>query len=110
MSPLSVLDWMLARHRCRAGTAGDAAVLDTATIGLDRRRQADAFWWNGQSDHALAALTRGDDAGWKGLPRLVRGAGPGEAADDGRVLTVTRQVPALVALDGRGALLERIEP
>ena len=43
--------------------------------------------------------------------RLVRGAGAatGEAADDARVLTVTRQAPALIALDGAGTLLERIE-
>jgi hypothetical protein len=43
------------------------------------------------------------------VTRLVRGVGPGEAADDGRVLTVTRQAPSLVALDASGAVLERIE-
>jgi serine/threonine protein phosphatase 1 len=162
MSPLSVLDWMLARGlaatveayggnvedgriACRAGAkaiarwtvglrtaqmarAGHAELLNSlmraalsadgtmllSAAGVDATRpiddQADAFWWNGQSDRALdAALTNGGDAGWQGVTRLVRGAGPGEAADDGRVLTVTRQVPALVALDGAGTAVERIE-
>lgn len=162
MSPLSVLDWMLARGlaatvqayggtveegriACRGGAtaiarwtvslreaqtmrAGHAELLNSLTraalsadgttlltaAGVDATRpiddQADAFWWNGQSDRALdAALARGGDAGWTGLARLVRGAGPGEAADNVRVLTVTRDVPALVALDGAGVLLERIE-
>jgi hypothetical protein len=42
----------------------------------------------------------------------VRGTGPARnlAQDSGRVLTVTRNVPALVALDPDGAVLERIEP
>ena len=162
MSPLSVLDWMLARGlaatvetyggsveegriACRTGPkaiarwtvglrqaqmarAGHAELLNSlmraalsadgamllSAAGVDATRpideQADAFWWNGQSDHALAAaLAQGGDAGWQGVRRLVRGAGPGDAVDDGRVLTVTRQVPALVALDGAGAVLERIE-
>jgi len=165
MSPLSVLDWMLARGlattveayggnveegraACRSGPraiarwtidlrelqtarAGHSELLNSlmraalsangrvllSAAGVDPTRplddQADAFWWNGQSDQALeAALARGTDAGWPGLTRLVRGAGAatGEVADDGRVLTVTRQAPALIALDGAGALLERIEP
>ena len=162
MSPLSVLDWMLARGlaatveayggnvedgriACRAGPkaiarwtvglreaqmarAGHAELLNSlmraalsadgamllSAAGVDATRplddQADAFWWNGQSDRALdAALANGGDAGWQGVTRLVRGAGAGEAADDGRVLTVTRQAPALVALDGSGTVLERIE-
>lgn len=162
ISPLSVLDWMLAhglaatveaygvaveegRIACRGGARsiarwtvglreaqmarpGHAELLNSLTraalsadgttllsaAGVDATRpidkQADAFWWNGQSDRALdAALAQGGDAGWKGLTRLVRGAGSGEAADDGRVLTVTRGTPALVALDGAGTLLERIE-
>lgn len=162
MSPLSVLDWMLARGlaatvaayggnvedgriACRGGATaiarwtvglrraqmarpGHAELLNSLTraalsangavllsaAGVDATRpiddQADAFWWNSQSDGALvAALARGADAGWTGLTRLVRGAGSGESADDGRVLTVTRQAPALVALDGSGMLLERIE-
>jgi hypothetical protein len=162
MSPLEVLDWMLARGlvatveayggtaeagraACRAGPkaiarwtvslreaqmarAGHGELLNSlmraalsadgmtllSAAGVDATRpldeQADAFWWNGQSDRTLAAaLAHGVDAGWQGLTRLVRGAGPGEAADDGRVLTVTRERPALVALDGAGTLLERIE-
>ena len=162
MSPLSVLDWMLARGlaatieayggnvedgriACRTGPraiarwtvglrqaqmarAGHAELLNSrmraalsadgtmllSAAGVDATRpiddQADAFWWNGQSDRALAvALMQGGDAGWQGVTRPVRGTGPGEAADDGRVLTVTRQVPALVALDTAGAVLERIE-
>jgi serine/threonine protein phosphatase 1 len=162
LSPLSVLDWMLARGlaatvqayggnveqgriACRAGPTaivrwtlglreaqiarpGHAELLNSlmraalsadgtmllAAAGVDATRsiddQADAFWWNGQSDRALdAALTRGGDAGCQGVTRLVRGAGPGEATDDGRVLTVTRKVPALVALDSAGRLIERIE-
>ncbi|WP_421995487.1 hypothetical protein [Reyranella sp.] len=87
-----------------------------AAAGIDPRRpldeQADSFWWSGQSDAALAtALARGGDAGWDRLARLVRGAGsaPDEADDDGRVLTVTRQRPALVALDAAGRLIDRIE-
>lgn len=162
ISPLSVLDWMLARGlaatveaygvaveegriACRGGARsiarwtvglreaqmarpGHAELLNSLTraalsadgttllsaAGVDATRpideQADAFWWNGQSDRALdAALASSGDAGWAGLTRLVRGAGPGEAADDGRVLTVTRGTPALVALDGAGTLLERFE-
>jgi hypothetical protein len=162
MSPLSVLDWMLARGlaatvaayggnieegriACRAGPtaivrwtvglreaqvarAGHAELLNSlmraalsangalllSAAGVDATRpiddQADAFWWNGQSDSALAAaLERGAGAGWRSVTRLIRGTGPGEVADDGRVLTVTREVPALVALDVAGVLLERIE-
>ena len=50
-------------------------------------------------------------AGWEGLARLVRGTGAaaGEADDGSRVLTVSRNRPALVALDHDGKLLERIE-
>jgi serine/threonine protein phosphatase 1 len=163
MSPLSVLDWMLARGlaatveaydgtveegriACRAGPtaiarwtvglreaqmarAGHAELLNSlrraalsadgamllSAAGVDAARpiddQGDAFWWNGQSDSALtAALMNGGNAGWHRVTRLVRGSGSGEAVEDGRVLTVTRGVPALVALDGAGALLERIEP
>jgi hypothetical protein len=162
MSPLSVLDWMVARGlaatikayggnidegriACRGGATaiarwtvglreaqmarpGHAELLNSLTraalsasgamllsaAGVDATRpideQGDAFWWSGQSDRALdAALAQGGNAGWTGLERLVRGAGPGEAADDGRVLTVTRRAPALVALDSAGTLLERLE-
>jgi hypothetical protein len=98
----------------RAALSADGTMLLSAA-GVDATRpldkQADAFWWNGQSDRALdAALTHGGEAGWQGVTRLVRGAGPGAAADEGRVLTVTRGTPALVALDAAGAVLERIEP
>ena len=163
LSPLPVLDWMLARGlaatvaayggspeegrlACRHGPTaiarwttglreaqtarpGHAELLNSlmraalsvdgtmllSAAGVDASRpiddQADAFWWNGQSDRALdAALANGGEAGWRGVTRLVRGAGPGEAADHGRVLTVTRQTPALVALDATGTVLDRIEP
>jgi hypothetical protein len=99
----------------RAALNGEGTVLLSAA-GIDAARpldeQADAFWWNGASDAALdAALANGIDASWQRLARLVRGTGaaPGEAADDRRVLTVTRGGPALVVLDAAGALLERIE-
>ena len=95
----------------RAALSADGRMLLSAA-GVDAARpiddQADAFWWNGQSDRVLAAALDGGE-GWQGVTRLVRGAGSGEAADEGRVLTVTRETPALVALDGSGALLERIE-
>jgi serine/threonine protein phosphatase 1 len=100
----------------RAALSADGTLLLSAagidaTLPLDE--QADAFWWNGQSDEALeAALTTGAAAAWQGLVRLVRGAGAaaGETADDRRVLTVTRRKPNLVLLDATGALLERVEP
>jgi hypothetical protein len=169
MSPLAVLDWMLARGlaaaieayggrveegraACRNGPsaiarwtiglrelqaarAGHADLLNSlmraalsadgtvllSAAGADPTRpldeQADAFWWSSQDDAALeaaldVALARGAEAGWQGLVRLVRGAGSpaGETPEAGRVLTVTRDQPALVALDATGALLERIEP
>ena len=162
MSPLDVLDWMLAhglaativayggaieegRIACRGGPSwivrwtnglrarqaahpGHAELLNTlqrAATGADGRillsaagvdagrtidEQADAFWWNGQNDTALAAnLDR--EAAWQTVVRLVRGIGAaaGETDDAGRVLTVSRDRPALVALDGTGTLIERIE-
>jgi hypothetical protein len=164
MSPLGVLDWMLARGlgaliegyggqvdegriACRNGPlaiarwtvglrelqmarAGHSELLNSlmraalsadgsvllAAAGVDPGRplddQADAFWWNGQSDAALeTALANGAAAGWSGVTRLVRGVGAaaGESADDRRVLTVTRAKPALVALDDSGTLVERLE-
>ena len=104
----------------RAALSADGAVLLSAA-GADATRpleeQADAFWWSAQSDAALeAALGDGADAAWRGLARLVRGAGSpagngsDDAFDDGRVLTVTRGGPALVALAPTGTALERIEP
>jgi serine/threonine protein phosphatase 1 len=99
----------------RAAISADGAMLLSAA-GVDATRpmddQADAFWWNGQSDAALdAALARGAEAGWQAVTRLVRGAGAatGEADDDRRVLTVTRGRRALVAFDDTGTLLDRIE-
>ena len=165
MSPLGVLDWMLAhgldatiaayggsadegRIACRGGPTaiarwtgslrdlqaahhpGHGELLNTLTraavtgngrmvlsaAGVEASRpldeQADAFWWNGQTDAALeASLSRTATAGWEGVARLVRGTGAaaGEASDDSRVLTVSRHRPALVALDHDGRLLERIE-
>ena len=100
----------------RAALDADGTLLLSAA-GVDATRpldqQGDAFWWNGQSDAALdAALARGAGAGWFTVARLVRGSGPatGEEFDDGRVLTVARGRPAVVALGPSGEMLERIEP
>ncbi|MCA0303553.1 MAG: hypothetical protein LCH95_14210 [Proteobacteria bacterium] len=164
MSPLGVLDWMLAhglaaviaayggspdegRIACRGGPTtlarwtgglrdlqasrgGHSELLNTlsraavagegrlvlSAAGVEASRpldeQADAFWWNGQGDAALeAALANNATAGWERLARLVRGTGAaaGETDDAARVLTVTRDRPALVALTHDGTLLERIE-
>lgn len=106
----------------RAARSADGSVL-LAAAGVEAARpldeQRDAFWWNGQRDAALdAALARDagmDRAGadWQSLSRLVRGCGPARDEPDplgvGRVLTVSRDRPALVALGAQGALLERIE-
>lgn len=99
----------------RAALAADGRILLSAA-GVDATRpletQADAFWWNAQSDLVLeAALTGGTNEGWSAIARLVRGAGPsaGQGSDDIRVLTVRRDRPALVALGPAGAMLERIE-
>ena len=164
MSPLGVLDWMLAhglaaivaayggspeegRIACRGGptaiarwtsglrdlqahrpghsellntlsraavTGGGRLVLSAAGVEASRPldEQADAFWWNRQGDAALeTALGRNATAGWETLARLVRGTGAnaGETSDETRVLTVSRDRPALVGLDHDGKLLERIE-
>lgn len=100
----------------RAVLGANGATLLSAA-GIDATRpladQGDAFWWNGQGDAALDdALARGADDDWRDITRLVRGAGPvnGDTHDEGRVLTVTRDKPALVVLDAGGLLLERIEP
>lgn len=88
-----------------------------SAAGIDPMRsldsQTDAFWWNTSSDRALAAALAGNaDGDWRRVACLVRGSGP--AGDDsdggGRVLTVSRARPALVALDANGTVLERIEP
>lgn len=126
--PTAIVRWTVGLREAQIARAGHAELLNSlmraalsadgtmllSAAGVDATRpiddQADAFWWNGQSDRALdAALTRGGDAGWQRVTRLVRGAGPGEATDDGRVLTVTRERPALVAFDAAGTVLERIE-
>ena len=98
----------------RAALGADGTLLLSAA-GADATRpldeQGDAFWWSAQSDATLAAaLTHGAAAGWNAGARLVRGAGPSaDDRSDGRVLTVTRGRPAVVALDPAGAALERIE-
>jgi serine/threonine protein phosphatase 1 len=126
--PKAIARWTVGLRQAQMARAGHAELLNSlmraalsadgtmllSAAGVDATRpiddQADAFWWNGQTDRALdTALANGTNAGWQGVMRLVRGAGPGEATDEGRVLTVTRQAPALVALDASGAVLERIE-
>jgi serine/threonine protein phosphatase 1 len=99
----------------RAAVSVDGALVFSAA-GIDPARpiseQADAFWWSAQADAALdAGLEGAADSGWPAIARLVRGAGPAsnEALEDGRVLTVTREVPALVALDCAGTVRDRIE-
>lgn len=99
----------------RAALSAEGAVV-FAAAGVDPTRpvaeQADAFWWNGQADSALGdALDRATDGGWPAVRRVVRGLGPAGtlAIEAGRVLTVTRDVPALVAVDAAGNVLERIE-
>ena len=100
----------------RAALSADGRLVFAAT-GVDPGRplgeQADAFWWNAQSDAALdEALGTASDGGWPAIARVVRGAGPSknEARDEGRVLTVSRETPAVVALDADGVVLDRIEP
>lgn len=129
--PLETARWTRSLRERQAAHAGHAALLNSlkrATLGADGAmvlsaagvdadrpldEQADAFWWNAQSDAALdAALARAAAADWRSVARLVRGAGPAidGGSDDSRVLTVTRDRPAVVALDPAGATLERIEP
>ena len=137
--PSAIARWTIGLRELQAARAGHADLLNSlmraalsadgtvllSAAGADPTRpldeQADAFWWSSQDDAALeaaleaaldGALARGAAAGWQGLVRLVRGAGSpaGETLEAGRVLTVTRDQPALVALDATGALLERIEP
>lgn len=100
----------------RAALSADGRLVFAAT-GVDPGRplgeQADAFWWNAQSDSLLdEALGKASDGGWPSITRVIRGGGPSKnaAQDEGRVLTVTRETPALIALDADGAVLERIEP
>jgi serine/threonine protein phosphatase 1 len=128
--PVAIARWTIGLRELQMSRAGHADLLNSlmraaisadgglllSAAGVDATRpmedQADAFWWNGQSDAVLdAALGRGAEASWRGVTRLVRGTGTvtGEADDDRRVLTVTRGRPALVAIDAAGALLDRIE-
>jgi serine/threonine protein phosphatase 1 len=100
----------------RAAFSADGRLVFAAT-GVDPGRpldgQADAFWWSTQTDAALdEALGKAAEGGWPAITRVVRGSGPTRniVQDTGRVLTVTRDKPALVALDAGGAVLERIEP
>ena len=94
----------------------DSGMLFLSAAGIDPARgiddQADAFWWNAASDRALASALAGNAAGiWRNIACLVRGTGPaGDDSDgEGRVLTVSRAAPALVALADDGTVVERIE-
>jgi serine/threonine protein phosphatase 1 len=164
LSPLDVLDWMLARGlsavidaygysiaegriACRNGPLAIARwttglrerqtqqpghgdllnALSRAALSADGRvvfaangvdpgrplaKQADAFWWNAQTDTQLdEALGKAADGGWPAIIRVVRGAGPARnaARDAGRILTVARDRPAAVAIDADGAMTERLE-
>ncbi len=100
----------------RAALSADGRIV-FAAAGADPARpldeQADAFWWSGASDSALAsALGQARDGGWPAIERLVRGTAPTSNVIDqsGRVLTVARDRPTLVGLDADGAVLEHIEP
>ena len=99
--PLEIARWTRSLRERQAAHAGHAELLNSlkrATLGADGAmvlsaagvdadrpldEQADAFWWNAQSDAALdAALARAAAADWRSVARLVRGAGP---AIDGRL-------------------------
>jgi serine/threonine protein phosphatase 1 len=129
--PSEIARWTRGLRQRQASHAGHAEILNSlkraalgadgtlllSAAGVEARRplddQGDAFWWCAQSDANLAAaLADGADAGWNARTRLVRGAGPStdESTGDGRVLTVTLSRPAVVVLDAKGAVLERIEP
>lgn len=99
----------------RAALSADGRLVFAAG-GVDPGRplgeQADAFWWNAQSDTLLdEALGKATDGGWPAIARVVRGEAPSKnvAMDEGRILTVTRETPAIVALDMDGAVTDRIE-
>lgn len=129
--PSAIARWTANLRSQQAARAGHADLLNglahgarsadgalfMSAAGIDPTRtledQADAFWWSAMSDRALAAALAGNAASeWRIVARLVRGAGPAndQTMDEGRVLTVTRTAPALLALDDRGAVIERIEP
>jgi serine/threonine protein phosphatase 1 len=129
--PAAISRWtsgLRTQHAARAGHSellnglaravqSDDGHLFLSAAGIDPLRsledQADAFWWNAATDRALATALAGNAAGvWRNVACLVRGVGPDgdDSAGDGRVLTVTRSTPALLALDPNGAVLERLEP
>lgn len=98
----------------RAALSADGQVVFAAN-GVDPGRplekQADAFWWNAQTDAQLDdALAKARDGGWPAIVRVVRGTGPSRNVprDEGRVLTVARDTPSVVGLDADGTTIERI--
>ncbi len=99
----------------RAALSADGRVVFAAN-GVDPGRplgeQADAFWWNAQTDTQLdEALGKAGDGGWPSIVRVVRGTAPSRniARDEGRVLTVARDRPAVAAFDADGTMIERLE-
>lgn len=99
----------------RAALSADGHVVFAAN-GVDPGRpldkQADAFWWNTQTDTQIDdALEKAKDGGWPPIVRVVRGTGPSRnvARDEGRILTVARDTPSVVALDADGAIVERVD-
>lgn len=126
----AIARWTSGLRECQAARPGHGDLLNAlsraafsadgrlvfAASGVDPGRpldgQADAFWWSTQTDAALdEALGKASDGGWPGIARVVRGTGPSRNVpqDSGRVLTVGRGTPALVALGADGAVRERIE-
>lgn len=98
----------------RAAVSADGRVVFSAA-GIDPARpleeQADTFWWCAQTDSGLAGgLAQAGDAGWADVAAIVRGAGPkaNVQAEGHRVITVTGERPALVALDATGRVVDRI--
>jgi len=99
----------------RAARNADGTILLSAA-GADPARaldsQADAFWWNSETDETLAAaIARSESIDWSPVRRMVRGVGPSEnrAGDEERVVTVARPTPALIGLAADGSVIERIE-
>ncbi len=99
----------------RAALSADGHVVFAAN-GVDPGRpldkQADAFWWNTRTDTQIdEALEKAKDGGWPAIVRVVRGTGPSRNVprDEGRILTVARATPSVVALDADGAIVERVD-